>query len=290
MKLRTMLFVPANKKRWVEKSLTLGADAIILDLEDSVALSEKESSRTRVPDAVKASCGAGTNVFVRVNGLTTGLAAEDLKCAVQPGLMGIVLPKTESVNEVREAVTLVEEIERARSMQLGEIVLLPLLESAVGILDAREIAASSRRIVAIGFGALDFTRDMGISLSPNGAELHYARSYIALVARAAGIQAIDTPWINTADLEGLVEDARKARQLGFRGKFVIHPSQVEPVNQVFAPSEPEVADAERVVTAFEQAQALGLAAISLDGRMIDTANYRRAKELLNWAREVMVQE
>lgn len=288
MKLRTMLFVPANKKRWVEKAPTLGADAIILDLEDSVALSEKESSRTLVPDAVKTSGGAGANVFVRVNGLTTGLAAEDLKCAVQPGLTGIVLPKTESANEVREAVTLVEEIERARSMQPGEIVLLPLLESAVGILDAREIAASSRRIVAIGFGALDFTRDMGISLSPNGAELYYARSYIALVARAAGIQAIDTPWTNTADLEGLVEDARKARQLGFRGKFVIHPSQVEPVNQVFAPSEPEVADAERVVTAFEQAQALGVAAISLDGRMIDTANYRRAKELLNWAREVMV--
>ncbi len=290
MKLGTMLFVPANKKRWVEKAPTLGADAIILDLEDSVALTEKVSSRTIVPEAVKASCGAGANVFVRVNGLTTGLAAEDLKCAVQPGLMGIVLPKTESANEVREVVTLVEEIERARSMQPGEIVLLPLLESAVGILDAREIAASSRRIVAIGFGALDFTRDMGISLSPNGAELYYARSYIALNARAAGIQAIDTPWINIADLEGLVEDARKARQLGFRGKFVIHPSQVEPVNQVFAPSETEVADAEKVVTAFEQAQALGVAAISLDGRMIDTANYRRAKELLNWAREGMVQE
>ncbi len=290
MKLRTMLFVPANKKRWVEKAPTLGADAIILDLEDSVALSEKESSRTIVPDAIKASCGAGASVFVRVNGLTTGLAAEDLKCAVQPGLTGIVLPKMESANEGREAATLIEEIERARSMQPGEIVLLPLLESAVGILDAREIAASSRRIVAIGFGALDFTRDMGISLSPSGAELYYARSYLALVARAAGIQAIDTPWTNIADLEELVADARKARLLGFKGKFVIHPSQVEPVNQVFAPSEPEVADAERVVTAFEQAQALGVAAISLDGRMIDTANYRRAKELLNWAREVMVQE
>src|SRR5574341_345783 len=248
MKLRTMLFVPANKKRWIEKARTLGADAIILDLEDSVALSEKESSRMMVPDAIRASCGAGANVFVRVNALTTGLAADDLKCAVEPGLMGIVIPKTESANEVREMVTLIEELERARSMQPGGIVLLPLLESAVGILDAREIAASSCRVVAIGFGALDFTRDMGISLSPNGAELYYARSYIALVARAAGIQAIDAPWINTTDLEGLIGDTSKARQLGFRGKFVIHPGQVEPVNQVFAPSESEVVDAERVVT------------------------------------------
>jgi citrate lyase subunit beta/citryl-CoA lyase len=287
MKLRTMLFVPANKKRWVEKVAMLGADAIILDMEDSVPFSEKETSRTIVQEAVKANCGVGVNMFVRVNDLTTGLTTEDLKYAIQPGLTGIVLPKAESVSKVLEAVTLIDEIERERLMQPGKIVLMPLLESAIGVLNAREIATSSHRIVAIGFGALDFTRDMGISLSPNGTELHYARSYIALVARVAEIQAIDSPWINITDLDGLIEDANKARQLGFNGKFVIHLSQIEPVNYLFAPAETDVADAEKIVTAFEQAQGLGLAAISLDGRMIDTANYRRAKDLLKLARELM---
>ena len=285
MKLRTMLFVPGNNKRMVDKAGTLGADALILDLEDSVPMSEKEAARIVVRDRVKAVCATKAVVFVRVNALATGLVAEDLKCAVQPGLTGIVLPKAESGAEVRQVVMLIEEMENARAMQPGEIVLMPLLESAIGVLNAREIATASPRVGAIAFGALDFARDMGISPSPDGAEFSYARSYIAVVARAAGVRAIDTPWIDIANHAGLMEEARKARQLGFRGKLLIHPSQIEPVSQVFSPSETEMAEAERVVTAFERAQGMGLAAISLDGRMIDTANYRQAKELLAWGRE-----
>lgn len=285
MRLRTMLFTPANKKPMVDKANTLGADALILDLEDSVPLSEKETARNIARDAVKTIGETRAVVFVRVNALATGLTTEDLRCAVQPGLAGIVLPKTESETEIQQLVMLIEEMEKTRGIQPGRIVLIPLLESAVGVLDARQIATASPRVAAIAFGAIDFARDLGLALSPNGTESSYARSYIALVARAAGVRAIDSVWVDIPNHEGLVEEARKARQLGFRGKLVIHPSQIEAVNQVFTPLDAELGDAERVVSAFEQAQEKGLAAISLDGKMIDTASYRQAKELLAWGRQ-----
>ncbi|MBI5956472.1 MAG: CoA ester lyase [Chloroflexi bacterium] len=283
---RTMLFTPGNNMRMIYKAGSLGADAVILDLEDAVPMAEKETARIFVRDSVERVGAEGAEVFVRVNALTTGLTAEDLKWVVQPGLMGVVLPKTESRKDILEVEKLIEELERERGMEPGSLVLTPLLETARGILNAQEIATASELIAALSFGALDFTRDMGTSISPEGAELFYARSHIALVAKAAGVQAIDTPWIDIANQEGLVQDARRARQLGFRGKMLIHPSQIEPVNQVFSPSEHEVAYARRVVEAFRQAEAQGLGAISLDGRMIDIANVRQAEELIAWAQAI----
>jgi citrate lyase subunit beta/citryl-CoA lyase len=165
-------------------------------------------------------------------------------------------------------------------------VLVPLLETARGVLDAREIATASGRIIALAFGALDFTRDMGTSPSIEGTEVLYARSRIALVANAARVQAIDTPWIDIADTEGLVEETRRAKQLGFRGKLLIHPSQIEPVNQVFTPAEAEVAYARRVVEAFRAAEARGLGAISFEGKMVDVANARQAEDLIAWAEAI----
>jgi citrate lyase subunit beta/citryl-CoA lyase len=278
--LRSMLFTPGNNRRMIQKAGTLGADAVILDLEDAVPMAEKETARALVRDSVEQVAAGGSQVFVRVNALITGLTAEDLRWVTQSGLTGVVLPKTESRQDVLEAVRLIDKLERERGIEPGSLALMPQLETATGVLDAREIATASKRIIALNFGSLDFTRDMGTTPSLEGTEVFYARSYIVVVARAARVMAIDTPWIDIADREGLVEEAKMARQLGFQGKLLIHPSQIEPVHQVFSPSEDEVAYARRVVQAFREAEAQGVGAISLDGKMIDVANARQAEELI----------
>ena len=278
--LRSMLFTPGNNKRMLQKAGTLGADAVILDLEDAVPMAEKETARVLVKDSVEQVAAGGSQVFVRVNALITGLTTEDLRWVIQSGLAGVVLPKTESSQDILEVVSLIDKLESERGIELDSLALMPQLETATGVLDAREIATASKRIIALNFGSLDFTRDMGTTPSLEGTEVFYARSYIAVVARAARVMAIDTPWIDIADREGLVEEAKMARQLGFQGKLLIHPSQIEPVHQVFSPSEDEVAYARRVVQAFREAEAQGVGAISLDGKMIDVANARQAEELI----------
>lgn len=286
MLLRSMLFTPGNNMRMIHKAGTLEADAIILDLEDAVPLVEKETARIFVKDSIEQVTAGGVQVFIRTNALTTGLAEEDLNWTVQAGLDGIVLPKAESKDDVFETEKLIAALEKERGLKPGRLVIVPTLESARGVVNAYEIAAASQRVVAIAFGAVDFTRDMGINLSKEGTELFYARSRIAIAARAAGIQAIDTPWTDIADEEGLVQEAKTARQLGFRGKLLIHPAQIEPVNKIFSPSEDEVEYARKVVEAFGEAEAKGLGAISLDGKMIDVANFRQAQDLIALAEAI----
>lgn len=288
--LRSMLFTPGNNVRMIRKTGTLGADAVILDLEDAVPMAEKGTARGLVKGSIGQVGAGGSEVFVRVNALITELAAEDLEWTVQPGLAGIVLPKTQSREDVLETAKWIEELERERGMEPGGVGLVPLLETARGVLNAKEIAAVSKRIIALAFGAVDFTRDMGTSQSVEGTEIFYGQSHVALVARAAGVLAIDSPCMDIADKEKLVQEARRARQLGFRGKLLIHPSQIEPVHQVFSPSEDEVAYARRVVAAFRQAEAQGLGAISLGGKMIDIAVVRQAEEVLSWDEAITCKE
>ena len=281
--LRSMLFTPGNNLRMIQKAGGLGADAVILDLEDAVPIGEKETGRLFVRDSVEQVAAKGASVFVRVNALPTGLTAEDLRWAVQPRLAGVVLPKTESKEDVLTCAGWIADLEKEQGIKPGSILLVPLLETAKGVLLAWEVATASPRVTALAFGAIDFTRDMGTNLSPEGTEIFYARSHVALVSRAAGLQAIDTPWTDITDIDGLVKEARVARQLGFRGKLAIHPNHVEPLHRVFSPSEAEIVFARKVVTAFREAEAQGLGAISLDGRMIDVANARQAEQVMAWA-------
>jgi citrate lyase subunit beta/citryl-CoA lyase len=276
-----MLFTPGNNMRMIQKAGSLGADAIILDLEDAVPMGEKETARVFVRDSIEDLSVKGSDLLVRVNALTTGLTEQDLEWIVQKGLVGVVFPKVESRDDVLEIERLIDQQEKRKGMESGSLALIPILETAKGVLNAYEIATASQRIIAISFGAIDFGRDMGMTLSREGTELLYSRSRIAISARAAGVQAIDTPWIDIADKEGLVQEAEMARQVGFRGKLLIHPSQIEPVKRVFSPSESEVEYAKKVVQAFQRAEARGLGAISLEGKMIDVANYRKAEELLS---------
>jgi citrate lyase subunit beta/citryl-CoA lyase len=288
--LRTMLFTPGNNMRMIYKAGTLGADAIILDLEDAVPLAEKETARIFIKDSIEQVAAGGAQVFVRPNAFTTGLAEEDLKWTVREGLDGIVLPKAEAKDDVLETEKLLSALEQERGLEAGSLVIVPILETARGVVNDYEIVMASQRVVAIAFGAVDFTRDMGIPLSREGTELFYARSHVAVAARAAEVQAIDTPWIDVADREGLIQDSERGRQLGFRGKLLIHPSQIEPVNEVFSPAEDEVEYARKVVEAFSEAEAKGVGAISLDGKMIDRPNFRQAQDLIALAEAIARKE
>lgn len=281
--LRSLLFVPANNWRLIESAKRIAdADAIVLDMEDAVPIDDKETARWFVGDAIKELKGAGHFVVVRVNSISSGLIEEDLKAAVQRGVDAVMLPKAESRDDVLMLESMLLKEERAKGLE--PIGVIPLIESARGVLNADEIALGSGRIMALAFGAADYLRDLGRSyftLSREEYELLFPRAQIVLAARNADVYAIDTPYLGLLiDLEGVAREARLALSLGFRGKMCIHPSHVKVINEVFTPSEKEVELAKKIVVAYEEAIKQGLGATSVDGRMIDRATYDQAKRLL----------
>lgn len=294
MVLRSMLFVPGNSMRMITKAATLPADAIILDLEDAVTLPDKETARVMSRDTIRVLKSTGVYVFVRINALTTGLAVEDLKFVAVDGLDGIVLPKAEAESDVVELDDMLAEIEKNKGLELGNFKIIPLVETAKGVVNAYEIASARKRIVAVGFGAGDYYRDLGRSvsyLSPEQTELLYARSQTVIASTAAGVQPLDTVFFGLlTDMEGFTKEAMLALQLGFKGKFLIHPTQIEIVNKIFSPSLEEVAYASRVVAAFEEAQAKGLGAISFEGKMIDYMTYQQTRNLVDFAELIAKKE
>ncbi len=286
--LRSMLFIPASSWRMVMRAGGELQDAIILDLEDAVAVAEKETARIFARDAAPALKARGMDVFVRVNALATGFTREDLRYVVAPGVDGIVLPKTETREDVARLDRMLRKEEERKKLKAGQVAIMPLIESPLGVVNANEIAAGSRRVAALGFGAGDFLRELGegfavARLAPDDyfpAVLH-ARSVVSIAARIAGVPAIDTPFFGLLiDTEGLVRESVRARLLGFRGKMLIHPRHVEPVNQVFSPSREDVEFARRMIAAYEEAAAKGLGAASFGGRMIDYAMVAMGKELV----------
>ncbi|MBT9131874.1 MAG: Citrate lyase subunit beta [Syntrophomonadaceae bacterium] len=292
--LRSMLFVPGNSMRMIAKATTLASDAIILDLEDAVSLPDKATARAMTRDSIKAVKSRGAYVFVRVNALTTKVTAEDLKSVVVEGLDGIMLAKTETKSDMVELDGMIEEAERGSGLELGSLRIIPLIETAKGVMNAYEIASASERVVAVAFGAGDYYRDLGRSvsfLSPEQTELLYARSQIVNGSRAAGIQAIDTVFFGVlTDREGFMKETILALQLGFKGKLIIHPSQIEVANKIFSPSLDEAEYARRVVEAFEEAQVRGLGAISFEGKMIDYMSYKQAKDLVSFVEFIAEKE
>ena len=278
--LRSMLFVPGNNMRMITKAAALPSDAVILDLEDAVPMQDKETARIFVKDSLETVKAGGTTVVVRVNSFATGLLEGDLDSAVSPSLDCVMVPKVDSKADITTAEKMIAEREAGSGAKHGSIEIMPLLETAKGVLNAFEIAGSSTRVIALGFGAVDFTRDLGTSWSPDAIELLYPRAHISMAAHARGVQPIDTPWVNLQDREGLVKDSKLARQLGFAGKMVIHPDQINPVNTVFSVSKEEVEYARKVAATFMEAKKAGAGAISLEGKMIDEANFRQMQDLL----------
>jgi citrate lyase subunit beta/citryl-CoA lyase len=292
--LRSMLYVPANSWRMITNATGEGADALILDLEDGCPMSEKETGRVFARDSIPMLKEQRAKVFVRVNSLETGLTETDISYVVTQGLDGIMLAKTESKEDVFTIDRLLQEEELKKGLELKSVLLIALLETPQGILNIREIIAASDRVVAVGFGAGDFSREMGAGmgvtkLSPEEyfPMVLYARSNIAMTARAAGIQAIDTPFFGLViDLEGLIRESEKVKLLGFSGKQLTHPRHVASVNAAFSPAEEDVTFARMVVKVYEEARAKGLGATTIGGKMIDYGSFKRAEALLSTARVI----
>ncbi|MGB2798823.1 MAG: CoA ester lyase [Dehalococcoidia bacterium] len=278
--LRTLLSVPGNRQNMIEKAGSLPTDVLVLDLEDSVPAAEKANARAMVRDAITGPALKGQRVFVRINSIGSGLMEDDLEAVITPGIDGINIPKPNSADDIKKVEAIVERLEKERGIEKGHIKLTPWVETAKGLINAFEIASASPRIVGIIFGAEDFTLDTGMQRTEGGEELLFPRTMVVVAAKAADVIAIDTPYNNFRDDEGLIREATLARALGFEGKYIIHPSQIEPVNQAFHPTFEEVEQARRTVEAFEAAEAQGFASTSVDGRMIDIPQANRARKLL----------
>jgi citrate lyase subunit beta/citryl-CoA lyase len=219
-------------------------------------------------------------VGLRINAVSTGLAELDLDQTFTPQVGAICLPKAEKPTDVETAASHLAALEAEHGLASGSVGLLPTVETALGVLNAYEIARSSARVLALCLGGEDLTRDLGATRTRQGAELSYARSYVVVAARAAGVLAIDTVYTDYSDQDGLEAEATLVRQMGYSGKLLIHPGQIDVVRRAFAPSETEVAYARRLVEGFEEAQARGEGVFTLDGEMVDAPVVARARQVL----------
>ena len=277
--LRSLLFVPGDSAEKIAKAWSRGADCILLDLEDSVSEAAKGRARENARKALETAPEGGVPAFVRINHTCTPHWREDLKAVVGRRLRGILLPKCESRDEVAAVSEWLEQQEKDMGLADGSFLLLLLLESTRGILRASELAESDSRVAALAFGAEDYCRDLGTA--PSSREpLLYPRSLVAICARAHRCLAIDSPFIDFNDSDGLRRDTEAARTLGYSGKLAIHPRQLEVIHQAFAPTEREVAEAREIVEAFAAAEGRGLAVAALRGRMIDRPIVERARQTL----------
>jgi citrate lyase subunit beta / citryl-CoA lyase len=282
---RSLIFVPANSARFVEKAKTLPADIICLDLEDSVPANEKASARKTIADALSHRKEYQSLVYVRTNSIESGLALEDLKATVREGLDGVVVPKVNDKDEIMQIVKQVSSLEETNRPSVN---IMPSIETAQGVVNAYSIATADDRINCLVFGVFDFLHDMRLDYEEADATGYsYARAKVPVDARAAGVEAIDGIWQKIDDLDGLVRDSNSARRLGYSGKSVIHPSQIEPVHSVFRPNTKQIEWAKKVLLALGDAMenGSGKGAVSLEGKMIDAVHYKQAKALLKAAGE-----
>lgn len=285
---RTMLFVPGNNPGMVRDAYIYGADALMFDLEDSVALGEKDAARLLVYNALKTIRYRNCELVVRVNPLHTPYGKQDVEAMVRAGAQVIRLPKTETAQDILDTEAEIECVEREAGIPVGRTGMMAAIEGALGVVNAYAIAAASPRVTAIALGAEDYCANLKTTRSLEGSELFYARSAIVVAARAAGVDAVDTVFSDVNDEQGLVRETERIKQLGFDGKSVINPRQINPVHRVFTPTRQEIEKALRVRAAIREAEAKGSGVISLDGKMIDRPVALRAERCLELARAAKV--
>jgi citrate lyase subunit beta/citryl-CoA lyase len=276
---RSLLFVPGNNPRFLEKAKTLDADIVCFDLEDSVPELEKTTARNLIQQALLTRSQYAPNVYVRTNSPASGKIPADLEKIVQKGLDGIVIPKVNNAKELKKIEQFITVLEKKR--KLKPILVMPSIESAEGVVNAYEIASASKRISALVFGVFDLLNDMRIEYTkqPEGAK--YARAKIPLDAKAAGVLAIDAIWQDLKDHEGLKQDCIIGKNLGYVGKSIIHPDQIPISHELFAPNKAELEWASKVCAAYEESTKKGKGATVIDGKMIDEVHYKQAKALLD---------
>jgi citrate lyase beta subunit len=266
----------------LEEARTANADAVILDLEDGVPVDEKEAARATVRQALEEG-EFGPQVLLRLNGFATGLTEADLKAAFGPGVTGICLPRAEGLADSLRLAALITEVEAIHDREAGTVSILAMIETARGVLHAFEISEGCQRVRALCLGGQSLLDDLGAVRTEAGEELRHARRQLILAARATATWPIDTFWPDPDDIEGVRTEARRARELGCTGKLTIHPDQVTPVHEAFAPTADEIAYARRVVEAFDVASKRGGGVIILDGQIVQAQMVARARETLKLA-------
>ena len=303
---RTLLFIPGNNKKFLDKSKSIYPDILCFDIEDSVPLSEKSIGREMISQTLKSythnltikDTNNNTNnkfnednntddnhspqIFVRINSFESGLYEQDLESIICDQLDGIVIPKVNSETELEKIIVMIENLEKQRNIH-KTISLIPSIESSQGVVNSYDIAKFDSRICSIIFGVFDYLYDMKLDYVDEGIEYSYARAKIPVDARAAGIPALDSIWQKVDDIEGLQRDAKTAKRLGYAGKSIIHPKHIEPVHKVFIPSQNEIEWAKKVIATLKQIQGQGdkRGAFKVDGKMIDAVHFKQAKLILD---------
>ena len=282
---RAMMFMPGNNPAMLQNAGIYGADTVIFDVEDAVAVSEKDAARQLVHNAIKR-LQYPCEVAVRINHIQTPFGLDDLEVILPAKPDLIRLPKAETGQDIKIIDEIIGEAEAKYGFAAGSIGMMAAIETAKGLMHAYEIATASPRMVALAIGGEDFVADLKTSRSREGWELFVARSQLLLAARAAGIQAIDSVFANANDDEGFLAETRLIKELGFDGKSVINPRQVRMAQEVFTPSEKEIKNAERVLAAYKEALERKSGVVALDGKMIDTPIVTRAERVLAYAAAV----
>lgn len=278
---RSWLFVPGSQDKYLKKVKELKTDVIIFDLEDSVIKAKKDEARVKVSEAIS---DMRTKVnFVRVNGIYTEFFIDDLEKLVRPGLTGIVLPKVNKRDDMIIADYMLDQIEKKHLLEPKSVTIVPIIESAKALHNAFDIASSCNRVKCLAFGAEDLMLDMNIK-SSNGIETLYARSKMIEVSKASSIgPPIDQIYSDLADMEGLRKEAENGRNLGFQGKLLIHPNQVETINEVFTPTIEEINEAKQVIEKYHKSIVEGFGVSKVNGKMIDAPIVEKAKRILDYA-------
>ena len=276
---RSLIFVPGNNSRFLEKAKSLQADIVCFDLEDSVPESEKENARNLIKETLVNRSQYSASIYVRTNSPSSDKFQKDLDSIVRKGIDGVVIPKVNNINELKKFEKNLASLEKKR--KLKGIELLPSIESSEGVVNTYQIVSSSTRVTAVVFGVFDFLNDMGIEYTkqPEGAK--YARAKIALDARAAGVASIDAIWQDLKDIDGLKQDCMIGKSLGYTGKSIIHPDQIPITHEIFFPTKPEIDWAKKVIKAYDFAKKNKKGATAVEGKMVDEVHFKRALSLLN---------
>lgn len=276
------MFVPGNNPGMMQDAFIYGPDSIMLDLEDSVTMAEKDAARLLVHNALKTIDYGNTEMVVRINPLNTAYGKKDVEAVVKAGVHVIRMPKTETAEEVREVEREIERVEKEIGC-LGRTKIMAAIESTLGIVNAYEIAVASKRMMGIALGAEDYCANLKTQRSPEGTELLFARQQIVVAARAAGIDALDTVYSNLNDMETFRKEVELIKQLGFDGKSIINPRQIEIVNEVFAPTEKAIEKAKTIIAAIKEAEKRGSGVIAVNGKMVDRPVVIRAQRTIDLA-------
>lgn len=280
---RTMMYVPGNNPAMLADAPIYGADSIMFDLEDSVAVTEKDTARWLVYEMIKNTDYGDTEIVVRINGLDSPFGKKDIEAMVRAGVDVIRLPKTDSREDVLAVEKVIVSVERKIARPVGSTLMMAAIESPLGIINAYDIATASKRLIGIAIGAEDYVTSMKTKRSPSGVELVTARGQLVIAARAAGIAALDTVYSDVENEEGFLQEVTLIKQLGFDGKSVINPRQISIVHEAFQPTDKEVHEAKQIMMAIEEAKEKGSGVISLNGKMIDKPIVERAERVLELA-------